>query len=127
MITTKTHLYSKYFELYFFFLKQLIADRIRPPPPQDHGLQKAKIRSTVRPSRFTRSKEVTPHLEAAPVAGVACGVGDVVAPPVGVALSFAVGEVAEAADGDDDCVGPEEEEEEDELMASSVGEELSLG
>ena len=34
---------------------------------------------------------------------------------------FTAGEVVEAVDGDDDCVGPEEE-----LAASSVGLELSL-
>ena len=51
------------------------------------------------------------------MAGVACGVGDVLVltPPVDVALST-MGEVVEAIDGDDDCVGPEED-----LIASFVG------
>lgn len=62
------------------------------------------------------------------MAGVACGVGDVlVVPLVGIAL-VPTGEVVGAVDDgeEDDCVGSPEEEEEESIAASSVGEELSL-
>ncbi|KAL8793600.1 MAG: hypothetical protein Q9195_003752 [Heterodermia aff. obscurata] len=83
----------------------------------DHSLQKTSTGTTITPSRLTRSRQLTRHLEAAPVAGVADGVGAVLVALVGVAL-LSVAEVAEAVD---DCVGPA-----DEVIAWSVGEELSL-
>ena len=61
------------------------------------------------------------------MAGVACGVGDVlVVPLVGIAL-FPKGEVVGAVDDGEEGDGVGSPEEEEELIAaSSVGEELSL-
>ena len=87
----------------------------------DCGFQKtASIGSNLKPSRSKRANPTPHRLEAAPVFCVARGVGEVFVPLGGIAL-FAIGEVVEMADDDDDCMGPE-----DGLIASSVVEEASL-
>lgn len=74
--------------------------------PPDRGFQNTtSIGSTVRPSGFRRTKPVPHRLKTAPVVCVACDVGEILVPLVGVAL-FAMGGVVEMMDDDDNCVGP---------------------